>query len=331
MIRSSRLFAVLVCAAALLAGQTKAPAKKSSGAKRVAKPAAAKAAAPVKTALDKTTLEAYVRHLFVWSSKIKVEISDPKPSTDLAGFDEIRVRATAGEASQEETFLVSEDGQKVVRASVFDIAQNPFKKDLDKLKTQFQPSMGTPGAPVILVIFTDFQCPFCKDEAQMLRQNLLSAYPKQVRLYFKDLPLVQIHPWAKPAAIAGRCIFRQNPAAFWDYYDWVYAHQTEITAETFKDKVLEFAKGKDIDVLQLARCLDSRSTEPEVDKSMEEAKALGVRSTPTLFINGRRLEGQVPWPNLRDIIDYEIEYQKTAKNAGEDCGCEVKLPSPLGN
>jgi protein-disulfide isomerase len=244
----------------------------------------------------------------------------------------IDVRATAGEVSQVDTFLVSKDGHKILRAAIFDVNENPFKEDLDKLKTQFQPSMGTEGAPVVLVIFSDFECPVCKLEAQMLRQNLASAYPKEVRLYFKDFPLMQMHPWAKTAAIAGRCIFRQNPAAFWEYHDWVYEHQADITPENFKGKLLEFAKSKDkdIDTMQLTSCVDTRATEAEVDRSVAEGKELHVTGTPTMFINGRRIDGQIPWPNLRDIVDYEIDYQKTAKNAGEDCGCEVKLPSPLG-
>jgi protein-disulfide isomerase len=292
---------------------------------------AAGVAPPPKSAFDKATLEAYVRHLFVWGKDIKVTISDAKPSKELPGFAEVHVLATAGQASQEETFLISMDGRKILKAMVFDINQNPFKAELDQLNTQFQPSMGAPNAPVVLVLFTDFECPFCKEEAKMLRQNLLSAYPTQVRLYFKDFPISQIHPWAKEAAIAGRCIFRQNPAVFWQYHDWMYEHQAEIKPETFKAQLLDFAKGKEIDANQLASCVDTRATETEVDRSIAEGKALNVRSTPTMFVNGRRLEGQIPWPNLREIIDYEIDYQKTAKNAGEDCGCTVKLPSPLGN
>jgi protein-disulfide isomerase len=280
-----------------------------------------------KTALDKATLEAYVRHLFVWGPQIKVDIAAPKPSP-IPGMLEVVVRASAGDVSQEEVFHISKDGQKIIRGTVFDVAQNPFKSDLDKLKTSLQPDLGTPGAPVVLILFSDFQCPYCKDEAKMLRANLLSAYPKQVRLYFKDMPLEQIHPWAKPAAIAGRCVFKQNPAVFWDYHDWVYEHQTEITKENFRDKLLEFAKGKEIDPLQLGRCFDTKATEAEVDKSMAEARELRVASTPTLYVNGRRLPSQIGWPDLRQIIDQEIEYQKTAKNAGEDCGCEVSLPAP---
>jgi protein-disulfide isomerase len=283
-----------------------------------------------KSALDKATLEAYVRHLFVWGPQIKVEISDPKP-TALPGMMEVNVRASAGNATQDEVFYVSKDGQKLLRGTIFDVKDNPFKGDLDKLKTDLQPNFGTSGAPVVLVLFSDFQCPYCKEEAKMVRANLVSAYPKQVRAYFKDLPLEQIHPWAKPAAIAGRCVFKQNPNAFWDYHDWIYEHQSEITADNLRAKIMEFAQGKELDALQLGRCMDTKATEAEVNKSVEEARELRVSSTPTLFVNGRRLPSQIPWPDLRQIIDQEIEYQKTAKNAGEDCGCAITLPAPALN
>jgi len=296
------------------------------------KPAAA-ASAPLQTtqksALDKPTLEAYLRHAMGWFPPIELSIGDAKQSSRLPGFFEITVRASLGQASQVETFLVTQDGMKVLRApSIWAIDQNPFKTELDKLKTELQPSMGTPGAPVVIVVFTDFQCPFCKEEAKMLRENLLSAYPKQVRVYFKDLPLERIHPWAKPAAMAGRCVFRQNAAAFWDYHDWVYASQEKITPESLKNQVLNWAKDKEIDTLQLSRCIETRQTEAEVDKSIAEARDLSINSTPTLFVNGRRLVGQIAWPQLKQVIDYEIEYQKTARNAGEDCGCAVELPVP---
>ena len=316
---------VLVCiTAALAALQAPAP-----------KPAAAKATRPSapagqKTAFDKAAMEAYVRHLFVWGPQIKVEVGDSKPSP-VPGMMQVNVHASAGKASDNKLFYVSKDGRKIVLGTVFDLTENPFKSDIDKLKTELQPSFGTPGAPVVLVVFSDFQCSFCRDEAKMLRTNVLSTYPKQVRVYFKDFPLEQIHPWAKLASIAGRCIFRQNPTAFWDYHDWIFEQQAQITGENLKAKVLEFAKGKEIDTLQLSRCLDSRATEAEVDKNMAEALALNVNSTPTLFVNGRRLVGQQNWPNLRQVIDFEIEYQKTARNAGEDCGCEVKLPSLAGS
>ena len=235
----------------------------------------------------------------------------------------VNVHASAGQASADFEYFVSKDGQKVVQGNLYDIGQNPFKPELDKLKTDLQPSFGTPGAPVVLVEFSDFECPVCKEEAKVLRDNLVSTYPKQVRFYFIEFPLDSIHPWARAAAVAGRCIFRQNANAFWDYHDWIFAHQEEINPGNVKDKILEWAKGKDIDILQLTRCMDKKETDAEVEKGVALGKSVNVGATPTLFVNGRRLVGRVDWPNLRGVIDYEIDYQKMAHNAGEDCGCEV--------
>lgn len=293
----------------------------------LAQSAPKKASAPEKTAIDKAKVEAYIRHLFVWPSAIDVAVGDPKPGP-MPGFYEVEIRGSQGNASQEETFYISKDGQKIIRGNVFDIGQNPFKTDLDKLKTEYQPSIGTPGAPVVLVEFSDFECPFCRQQAKMLREELLKAYPKEVRLYYLDYPLESLHPWAKSAAMMGRCIFHQNASAFWDYHDWIFENQEEMKIENLKDKVVEFAKGKGVDADQLSKCIDSGATEAEVNKTKAEGKELDVNSTPTMFVNGRRMVGTLQWPDLQRVIDYEIGYQKTAKNAGEDCGCSVQLPTP---
>jgi len=165
-----------------------------------------------KSALDKAVLEAWSRHLLVMDSRVTVTISDPRPAP-MPGFVEETVHASLGDRAQDFLFYISSDGGKILQGTVWDVALNPFKQDLDKLNTSFQPSMGTPGATVVLVEFSDFECPYCKEEAKMLRDNLLTAYPKQVRLYYKEFPLVSIHPWAKPAAIAGRCVFQQATRA----------------------------------------------------------------------------------------------------------------------
>jgi protein-disulfide isomerase len=182
---------------------------------------------------------------------------------------------------------------------------------------------------VVIVMYSDFQCGYCREEAKMIRANLISTYPKEVRVYFKDFPLEQIHPWARPAAIAGRCVFRQKPAAFWDYHDYVFENQGEIKPENLKEKVMALGKDKGIETLQLGACIDNKETNGEVDRSLAEGRSLQINSTPTIFINGRKLVGQLGWPQLRQIIDHEIEYQKT-HGGGEQC-CEVKLPSPLNN
>jgi len=280
-----------------------------------------------KSALDKATLEAYIRHLFLWGPQIQVTISDPRPS-ELPGLLAVRVRAAAGGAAQEQDFYVSRDGRKIVRALIYDVNQSPFASELAKLTTEDQPALGVPGAPVSIVIFSDFQCGYCAQEGRMLRENLLKTYPEQVRLYFKDFPLDQIHPWARLAAIAGRCVYRESEEAFWSYHDWVFAHQSELDARNFKNKFLEFVSSHGgLDGFKLANCLDRRLTESEVNRSVAEGQALQVNATPTLFINGRRISAQIPWENLKQVIDFELEHYRSDR-AAEAC-CAVKLPVPV--
>ena len=280
-----------------------------------------------KTAFDKPTMEAYVRHLLAVMAEVKVAIDDPKPGP-TADLKQVDVHFTYGNRSQEETFFVSKDGQHIFRGFVYGVNDNPFKADLDKLKTDLAPSYGAAGAPVVLVAFSDFQCPNCKEEELAMHTNLEKAFPGQVRLYFKNFPLEQIHPWAKPAAIAGRCIFRQDPSAFWKFHDWAYKDQADITPENFRTRLLDFAPTANIDTIQLGRCIDTKATEADVDKDIAEAKALRIDATPTLFVNGRRLVGNYPWQNIEQIISGELNYQKTAHDAGEKC-CEVSIPSAL--
>lgn len=278
-----------------------------------------------KSAFDKAAFETYIRHLLPIQEGVEVRIADPKPGP-MPGLKEVMAHLTYGKFSQDEVFYVSDDGKHILRGNVYDVNQNPFQPELDKLKTDLAPSYGTPGAPVVLIEFSDFQCPVCKEEAKVLRQQLPAAYANQFRVYYKDFPLEPIHPWSKAAAICGRCVFRQNAAAFWDFHDWLFEHQPEITPENLKTKVLEWAQSKGMDSLQLGRCIDTRATEAEVDREIAEGKALGVNATPTIFLNGRRLIG-VQWQALEQFMNIELKYQKTAQDAGEKC-CEVKVPIP---
>lgn len=307
----NRILAAAVSAVVLLAGGS----------------AAAQTAGLAKSAFDKKTMADYVRHLILYPPHVQLSVGDPTAS-DLPGFKLVTVTATAGQASEDRTFYVSSDGQKLIQATVYDIGRHPFEKDMAKLKTDMQPSMGTPGAPVVIVMFSDYQCSYCKKEAEVVRKELLKAFPTEVRLYFRDFPIDQIHPWARAAAVAGRCVFRQDALAYWDYHDWIFAKQAEVTAENLSAKLEEFVKTKELDQAQLNACRESQSAKDEVEASVKMGKDLGVNSTPTLFINGRKLGGAVPWTNLKSIIQAEAGYQAVANNAGEKC-CQAKVPSPL--
>ena len=281
----------------------------------------------------------------VFNPVVKVEIDDPKPSR-IQGMKEVDMRVSFGQNSETLEFYVSDDGRHFINISqggVYSIDQNPFQQDLAKLTTAGAPSFGTPGAPMTLVVFSDFECPQCKLEAESLRKNLLAAFPTQVRMYFKDFPLESLHPWAKAAAATGRCVLAQGQDHFWNFHDWIYANQSDIKPDNFRSKVDEFARADKLDQMQFGHCMENPGGPgAEVDKEIAQGKALNINATPTLFLNGRRLVGSWPWENLKPIIEADLDYQKTHPGKSEDAPvsaaaqhpqdekcCEITIPSAL--
>lgn len=263
--------------------------------------------APGPGALDKATLENYLRHLELFREAVTFKLDDPRPSKYLPGFSEVLVHLIFNSAEKDELFYISPDGQTIVRGDVFNLGKSPFQANLDKLTLTDQPSFGPAGAPVTIVEFGDFECPDCKMEAPILRHDLTEKYGGKVRVYFKNFPLESVHPWARAAAIAGRCVVQQGQPAFWKFYDWIYDNQDQITGENLKAKVSAWAGDNGVDTLKLGQCIDTKATEPEVDRSIAEGHALGVQGTPTLFINGRKIGGLM-WPDLQLVINKELEY-----------------------
>jgi protein-disulfide isomerase len=278
-----------------------------------------------KSAFDKATIEAYLRNVELYVPVVTAKVDDAKPSKDLPGFFDVIVHWSANGFTKDELVYVSKDGHQVIRGDVYDVNKNPFQGNLDKLKTDNQPAFGPAGAPVTMVVFSDFQCPVCKEEATVLRQNVATTFKDKVRVYFKDYPLEAIHPWAKAAAIAGRCVFKQNPAAFWDYFDWAYENQGAIGLDNFNSKFQTFSTEKGLDGMQLGRCIENNAPEADVTRERDEGRALRVEATPTMFLNGRKLEGSVPWQTVEALINMELEQKAKAAEAADKC-CEITLP-----
>ena len=325
-----KLFTVLLLAGGLLLGQRQP---------------ATKPASEPKSALDKATLETYLRYSELWIPQVDVKIDDPKPSA-ISGFFDVGVHLTFNGSTKDELYYVSKDGKSIVKGVAYDIAKSPFQANLELLKSDRQPSFGAAaGAPVTLVVFSDFQCPYCQKEALELRKNIPAAFGDKVQVYFTDFPLTQIHPWAMKAAIAGRCAYRAGQTPFWDYHDWVYEKQKEVTPENFDAKFQEYAKQKGLDALQLGRCMDDKAAAAEVEKAMAQGRDLQVSATPTLFLNGRKLEGGVDWPVLQQLLQIEIDHKAAevkvaaagaapapdAKAKEDDSCCTVNIPTLAPN
>ncbi len=289
-------------------------------------------AAAGKTAFDKATLESYLRHMEMWIPQVGVTISDPKPAANLPGFSEVSVLLSYNGQNQQQHYLISPDGKSIVKGTVYAIDKNPFQEALDHITTKDQPSYGDPNGSVAVFVYGDFQCPYCKAQDEPMRANLPGAFPKDVKVYFKDFPLDSIHPWARAGSIAGRCVFRQGQDAFWKFHDWIYNVQSEITPENLSEKVLAWAGENGVDGVQLGRCIDEKATVAEVDANIAEGKSLGVDGTPTVVINGRKLpSGTLQWPLLQQLITLELAHQKeTGDTQAAASGIPLKAAVPGG-
>ena len=256
---------------------------------------------------DRAAFEKYLRHVNLYLGDVVYKIDDPKPFPLLAGYSEVDVHITSGPSSKDEVYYVSKDGT-ILDGNVYKLGTNPFQTNLDKLNTKNAPSFGPADAPVTIVEFADLQCPDCRMEAPALRQLVPQVFPGKVRVFFKDYPLESLHPWARSAAIAGRCVYRQNAQGFWKFYDWIYDTQDQLTPENLHEKILAWAGGPGaMDAIQLGRCIDTKATEPEVNQSIAEGKSLQLRGTPTLFINGRKIGG-LEATTLQKVIQIELDY-----------------------
>src|SRR6185369_17149663 len=105
---------------------------------------------------------------------------------------------------------------------------------------------------------------------------------------------------------AAECAGQQNGEGFWKVYHSLFKNQREINQDNLKEKVTQYAKDAGIDGAKFTECFDTKASQPRVDKDLEEAAAVGANSTPTFFINGRRLEGAQPFENFKAIIDQEL-------------------------
>ena len=236
---------------------------------------------------------------------IVLRVTDLSPS-EVPGWNKGSLDVSAGGNTQTMTFLVSQDGRYFISGEVTDLTVDPLKATMEKIDLKGVPGRGPADAKVTIVEYSDFQCPFCSRGYQILEDQVMPEYKDKVRFYFKNLPLKSIHPWAESAALAAACAGRQNDEAFWKMYHAVFKNQREINQDNLKEKVTGYAKDAGIDEAKFTQCFDSKEALADVERDLTEAAAVGANSTPTFFINGRRLEGAQPYENFKAIIDAEL-------------------------
>jgi len=160
------------------------------------------------------------------------------------------------------------------------------------------PAVGSPGAPVTLVEFSDFQCPFCQRAQETLRQ-LRAQYGDKVRMVFKQLPL-GMHAQARFAAEVALCANDQQK--YWEAREWLFSHREGVTADAAK----AWAREARLDTAAFGRCVDEHLRAAEVDEDLALAESLATNATPAFFVNGRLLQGAQPIDRFRAVIDDEL-------------------------
>jgi protein-disulfide isomerase len=283
----SIILAAITCVAVGILATTHAAAQTSS--------------VPDASAIDKK-VEAYLRELYAWGPSFKLTFS-PLKESPIPGLYELTVGVTAEGQTDSAQFYVTKDGKYLMRTELEDMNADPLAEARKQITTEGDPFKGPVNAKVVVVEFADFECPSCKQLDTILRATLPN-FP-QIKLVYKDFPLTQIHPWAMTAALAGRCVYKLKPDAFWKFHDLLFDGQETISPENVWDRLGEYATQSGVDAGGMRACMADSETKQIVDKSVSEGLALHIANTPTIFVDGRRIIGP-DGQTLDQFIRYDL-------------------------
>jgi len=232
--------------------------------------------------------------------------------SNFPGYDNLPVSIEQGAIKKAVNFLISKDGKKMLYITEMDLTLDPYARNVSRIDLSGRPSRGAEKAPVTVVVYDDFQCPFCARMYVTLFNEVMSGYRDRVRVVAKDFPIVDAHPWAMRAAVDALCLAAENLPAYWDFSDYVHTHQQE-TNSLVKAKgnvdlsamdalITEFGRKHSVNAEKLQACIARQDTS-SVENSMAEGKSLGVSATPTMFVNGQEIEGVLSTESLRLVLD----------------------------
>ena len=311
-----KLIAMLALTGVFALAQTttpETPVPQKPAAKSVAKPAQrlpgskASISASVKPGSETPTQEtvnAFMHRMFGQEPNIKWEIVDIS-ATDAPGVSHVAVALGPNKAVTE--FYVLPGGKSAIVGELIPFGADPFAAAREKLaKDAHGPSRGSQAPAVTLVEFSDLQCPHCK-EGQPIIDKLMADVPN-AKLIFEPFPL-PMHPWAALASQYAECVAQQKPPAFWTFIQSVYDAQAGITEGEAPARLVDLAEKAGIDAAAATTCANSPEAKAKVDRSKELGLRLGVNSTPTLFINGRKITSlkEAPYDSLKAIAEFEAK------------------------
>ncbi|MGD0415688.1 MAG: thioredoxin domain-containing protein [Terriglobales bacterium] len=290
-------------AALLLSGIAFGQTKPVLQTRPAAKPAATSAAAEGTTGLPtEDTVNAFLFQMFGYDATITWQVNEIRPS-EMPGLAEVSIVLTSPKGSTPNRLLVSADGKHAITGDIMPFGAKPFDDARAKLEKGVNgPARGPAKAAVMIVEFSDMQCPHCAKAVPAIEQLL--AQEPDARFVFQNFPL-PMHNWAEKAAGYVECVGRASNDAVWKFIQKTFDEQANITEANADEKLKAIATASGANGEEIAACAVKPDTKARIEASIALGKSVGATSTPTLFINGRNLPGAAPADVLKKIVDFE--------------------------
>jgi protein-disulfide isomerase len=236
----------------------------------------------------------------------------PGPLTGMTQRD-VKISNGQGQEAALKYFTTGNGTDKglITREFISFDSANPWQRaDMTKLHLDDRAMMGPAGAPVTIIEFADFECPYCARAYSEIETLVNTTYKDKVRLIWKNFPL-PAHTWAQQGAIAAECARQQNPKALWTFAESFYRDQGEITAQNLRAHIDQYTSAAGLDAKLLNACVLSDATEKRVIQDRTEGETIHINSTPSFLINGVMVVG-LPTSN---VFDFVITSQLKEKSA----------------
>lgn len=258
-------------------------------------------------------LDRQVRAHYSLPADVKLIIGPLRPS-EFPKYDAVTITFDSTEKKQNYEFLLSQDHKTLLRLTKLDLSKDPYAEVMKKIDVNGRPTRGNKDAKVVVVNYDDFECPFCSRMHATLFPEIFKEYGDRVLFIYKDYPLEEIHPWAVHAAVDANCLGAQAGDAYWEYADYLHNNQHAVSSEKTRDgqnaelDKLAMLQGQkhNLDATKLQACLKAQD-EKAVRASMNEGDAVGVTATPTVYVNGQKLDGAVPVEEVRAALDQALK------------------------
>jgi protein-disulfide isomerase len=259
-------------------------------------------------------LDLYLRRWQGIPADVQIQVEPGRP-TPVAGLEAVTVGLTKGDRTQRFTLLRSADSRYLVPSSLLDMGDDPYAAVAARLDLKDRPGLGRADAPVTVVEYSSFQCPFCRKLAPVVKETMEGTLGKEVRWVYKHFPLTS-QPWSEPAAVAAECARRVGgDAKFWALHDVLFDQQASLTPQDLRPRSVAWAKAAGLHLRRFERCVDDPEAKARVQEDLKEGQAIGVNSTPTLVINGRVAPGAVSTEELAGVLQSELAYRRALAGA----------------